>query len=121
MARHDTLVSLRHMRDHGREAIALTTGKRRQDLETDRLLNLALVRLLEVIGEAANRVPPEDRALYPQIPWAPIVGLRHRLIHAYDQVDMDIIWEILKRHLPPLIDYLDQVVPPDDAHVPGNL
>jgi uncharacterized protein with HEPN domain len=57
------------MLDHAREAIDLSAGRTRSDLDTDRLLNLALVRLLEIVGEAANRIPAEERELYPEIPW----------------------------------------------------
>ena len=110
MSQHDVAVCLRQMRDHAREAIALTSGKTKKDLDADRVLNLALVRLLEVIGEAANRVPPEERARYPQIPWPQIIGLRNRLIHGYDQVDLDIVWEIVKHHLAALVRQLDGIV-----------
>jgi uncharacterized protein with HEPN domain len=68
-----------------------------------------MVRLLEVIGEAANRLPKEDRGLYPNIPWPEIVGLRNRLIHGYDEVDFDILWEIVTVDLPPLIDELEKI------------
>lgn len=63
----------------------MATGKTRDDLDTDRKLNLALVRLLEIVGEAANRTPADERAQYREIPWAQIVGLRNRLIHGYDR------------------------------------
>jgi len=83
--------------------------KIRKDLESDRILSLALVRLLEIIGEAANRVSKEGRMRYPQIPWLPIVSLRNRLIHGYDSVDMDILWGIIKGDLPPLIAELERI------------
>jgi len=56
------------MLDHAREAVTMATGKRREDLDADRKLNLALVRLLEIIGEAASRTQVDDRSQYPQIP-----------------------------------------------------
>lgn len=99
--------SLRHMLDHAREAVSMVRGKRRADLDTDRKLNLALVRLLEIIGEAAGRISKEDRDRYSNIPWAEIVGLRNRLIHGYDQVDFDILWQIVTTDLPPLIKNLE--------------
>jgi uncharacterized protein with HEPN domain len=98
------------MLDHAREAVALVQGKRRVDLDSDRLLNLALVRLLEIIGEAANRIPEEEQARYPQIPWPQIVSLRNRLIHGYDSVDFDILWQIVAEDLPPLIASLEGIV-----------
>jgi len=83
MPRHEAVMCLRHMLDHAREAVSMVQGRTRTDLDTDRLLNLALVRLLEIIGEAASRVVKEDSDLYPDIPWPEIVGLRNRLIHGY--------------------------------------
>jgi uncharacterized protein with HEPN domain len=69
MPRHEALVRFRNMLDHAREAVTMTAGKTRADLDRDRKLNLALVRLLEVIGEAASRTPAEERGRYPGIPW----------------------------------------------------
>ena len=65
------------------------------DLDADRLLALALVRLLEIIGEAAARVPAEERARRPGVPWSSIVSLRNRLIHGYDDIDHDIVWKVV--------------------------
>lgn len=110
MSKRDPAVFYRHMLDHAREAVALVRGKTRADLDTDRLLNLALVRLLEIIGEAANRVPKEEQTRHPQIPWPQIVSLRNRLIHGYDSVDFDILWQIVAQDLPPLIAILETIV-----------
>ena len=98
------------MLDHSLEAVSLIKDKTRADLDSDRVLNLALVRLLEIIGEAANRVPKEEWVHYPAIPWSQIVSLRNRLIHGYDSVDFDILWQILKNDLPPLISALQDIV-----------
>ena len=70
----------------------------------------ALVRALELVGEAAPRVEESDRKLYPEIPWAQIVGLRNRLIHGYDAVDLKILWQIVKQDLPPLIRSLESIL-----------
>ncbi|MGB8684619.1 MAG: HepT-like ribonuclease domain-containing protein [Candidatus Binatus sp.] len=102
---------LRHMLDHAREAVTMAGGKSRDDLDDDRKLNLALVRLLEIVGEAASRMPANERTQYPQIPWGEIVGLRNRLIHGYDSVDFDILWQIVRHDLPALIVALEQIVP----------
>jgi uncharacterized protein with HEPN domain len=103
------------MLDHAREAVALADGKTRTDLDRDRLLELALVRLLEIVGEAASRVPDEDRTRHPEIPWPQIVGLRNRLIHGYDAVDMDILWQIIEYDLPPLIAALEAILSQEEA------
>ena len=107
MSERREVVPLLHMLEYTREAIALAQGRMRADLDSDRLLELALVRLLEIIGEAANRVPREVRVRYPDIPWSQIVALRNRLIHGYDAVDLDILWQIVVRDLPPLVAALE--------------
>ena len=97
------------MLESAREAMALIKDKSRQDLEAERILSLALVRLLEIVGEAANRVSQTSRLKFSDIPWAQIISLRNRLIHGYDAVDMDVLWEILTDDLPPLIAQLEKI------------
>src|SRR5947209_1365485 len=103
MARHNDDVSLRQMLDHAQEALALMRQKQRVDLDQERVLSLALVQLLQIVGEAASRVSSERRAKHPEIPWLQIVALRNRLIHGYDAIDLDRVWQILTSDLPPLI------------------
>ena len=98
------------MLDHAREVVALVQGRTRADLDSDRLLNLALVRLLEIIGEAANRMPEEEQTRHAEIPWPQIVSLRNRLIHGYDSVDFVILWQIVTEDLPPLVISLETIV-----------
>lgn len=103
-------VSMRQMRDHAREAQRLASGRKRDDLDTDRLFHLAMTRLLEIVGEAAGRVSQSSRDQYTRIAWPQIVGLRNRLIHGYDQVDCDILWLIVQDDLPKLTAELAQIV-----------
>jgi uncharacterized protein with HEPN domain len=110
MTRHSDQARLRHMLDHAVEAVALTHGRTREDLDADRLLNLSLVRLLEIVGEAAARLSPKTRDAHPEIPWPDIIGLRNRLIHGYDIVDFDILWDIVHDDLPALIAGLHSIV-----------
>jgi uncharacterized protein with HEPN domain len=110
MARRDLRTSLLQMRDHAQEALEMVQERTRGDLDSDRMLNLALVRLLEVLGEAANRVPAEDQSRYPQIPWTQLISLRNRLIHGYDQVDFDILWQIVTQDLPDLTTGLERIL-----------
>jgi len=110
MTLHDPQVSLRQMRDHAKEVIELTRAKTRESFQADRVLTLAVVHLLGILGEAANRTSSDERLKHPQIPWPQIIGLRHRLIHAYDQVDLDIVWNIVIQHLPPLVRTLDEIL-----------
>jgi uncharacterized protein with HEPN domain len=88
----------------------MARGKTRAQLDPDRQLNLALTRLLEIIGEAAVRTPQEERSRYPGIPWVQVVGLRNRLIHGYDSVDFDILWQIVTHDLPPLIATVEETL-----------
>ena len=76
MSRRDDSVPMRHMLDHAREAVVMIHGRTRQSLDTDRMLQLALTRLVEIIGEAAARVTPAGQARYCDIPWAQIVSTR---------------------------------------------
>ena len=110
MSRHDDRVSLRQMLDHARKARAMSQGRSRAELDSDDMLQLALIRLVEVIGEAAWRVGKPTRQRHPEIPWADIVSMRNRLIHGYDVVDLDLLWETVIGDLPPLIDSLHCLV-----------
>ncbi len=73
------------------------------------MLNLAVSRLLEIIGEAANRMPDDFRSEYSQLPWLQMIGLRNRLIHGYDQVDFDILWIIVRKDIPELITFIEDM------------
>ncbi len=106
MTRHDETARLRHMLDHAAEAVEMARGRRREDLDRDRQLNLSLVRLLEIVGEAAARVSPAARQQLSDIPWSEVIGLRNRLVHGYDEVDFDILWDVIQIDLPPLIGQL---------------
>ncbi len=103
MSKHDPEITLRQILDYALEAVQLVKGKKRADLDQDRMMNLALTRLLEIIGEAANRVPDEIQSKYSELPWLQMIGLRNRLIHGYDNVDFDILWTIVNDDLPILI------------------
>jgi len=81
-------------------------GRTKADFESDRLFYLALVRLLEVTGEAANRVPRDIQSRHPAISWPEIIAMRNRLIHGYDMVDRDAIWRAVEDRLPGLVDQL---------------
>ena len=72
------------------------------------------MRLLEIVGEAAGRVSEEESALHPEIPWPQIVGLRNRLIHGYDAVDYDILWQIITDDLPLLVKALEAILAPEE-------
>jgi len=102
------------MLDHAREAVEMARGRTRSELDTDRQLNLSLVRLVEVVGEAAARVQDDFRSHHPDVAWCATVGMRNRLIHGYDIVDFDILWQIVTTDLPPLIAVLEKIVPSEE-------
>jgi uncharacterized protein with HEPN domain len=103
----EELDRIRHRRDAAATAVAFAAGKTRTDLETDLMFQFATVRALEIIGEAAARLPDETRAAHPEIPWSNMIGMRNRLVHGYFDVDLDIVWNTVDRNLSPLIGTLN--------------
>jgi len=101
---------LRHILDAAKEAVALARDRSREDLDIDRMLNLSLVRLLEIIGEAARGVSPSLREAYPEVVWPKMVGMRDRLIHAYYDVNLEVVWQTVTEDLPPLVAQLEKIV-----------
>ena len=100
---------LRHMLDAAKEALSFAHGQPREKLNSDRKLVLALVKSIEIIGEAANNVTEDTRTELHSIPWLDIIGMRHRLVHAYFDVDLNVLWKTLKEDLPPLIIALEAI------------
>ena len=107
----DDAIRVQHMLDAAREAIAFAAGLQRTDIDERRMLVLAVLKDIEIVGEAAARVSAETRALLPAIPWTEIVGMRNRLIHAYFDVDLDRVWDTLTVDLPALVGLLEDALP----------
>lgn len=93
------------MRDAALEAMEMCRGIEQQDLEKNRQLELALVKLVEIIGEAANNVSRTRQAQLP-MDFKAIVGMRHRLVHGYFNIDFDLLWDTIQQDLPLLADQL---------------
>ena len=110
MSKAEDITRMRHMLDAGRKAIEFTRGCKRADLDGDEKLALSIVRLLEILGEAANNVSDEWQQQYPEIPWRQIGGTRNRLIHGYFDVDLDVVWKIVSKDLPTLVAQLDSIL-----------
>lgn len=110
MSRRDDQVTLRHILEHAREAIEMANSRSRADLDSDRMLELSLARLVEIVGEAATRTSAEIREAHAGIPWREIVAMRNRLIHGYDSIDKDILWEVVTNDLPPLAAGIEQIL-----------
>ena len=111
MSLHDDSVYLRHMLDHAEEALGITEGKTRETLEADPLVRYALLHLFCILGEAANRVSSEGRARCGGIPWKNVIGMRNKLMHGYDVVDLNILWETVAVDLPALVSALRKSLP----------
>ncbi len=106
----DDLIRFRHMLDAAREAAAFAKGRNRNDLDYDRMLLLSLTKDIEIIGEAASRLSQETHDKNPNIPWASIIAMRNRLIHAYFDIDPDRVWDTVKDDLPPLVAELEKII-----------
>lgn len=89
---------------------AFVKDRNRGSLDTDRLLCSAIVRELEILGEAAGKVFEEMQMRFPVIPWKQIIGMRNRLIHAYFDVDHEIIWKTIHDSLPSLHTDLEKIL-----------
>ena len=108
--RKDDRVRLQHMLEAATEALSFIQSKTRSDLNKDRMLVLSLVKELEIIGEAASKVSPEVRSQNSAIPWQDISGMRNRLIHAYFDINLDVVWKTVTRDLPSLKAELEKIL-----------
>ncbi|MBN1893736.1 DUF86 domain-containing protein [bacterium] len=104
--RQDDIVRLRHMLDAALEAVDFVGSKHREDLNSDRKLTLALVKDIEIIGEAAYQTSDDTRRQIRNITWEDIIGMRHRLVHAYFDINLDVLWQTVTGDLPSLIETL---------------
>lgn len=102
-------VRIRHILDAAQRATAFIRERSRDDLDTDQMLSLSLVRLLEIIGEAARGVSSPFKEADPEVAWKKMAGLRDRLIHGYFDVNLDIVWETVTQDLPSLIASVEKV------------
>jgi uncharacterized protein with HEPN domain len=113
--REDDQIRLHHMLDAAREALGFVADRERRDLNTDRMLVLALVKSIEIIGEAGARVSEEGRDATPNVPWPEIVGMRNRLVHVYFDVNLDVVWATIRNDLPALVATLQGVLDEHEA------
>ena len=87
----------------------MAKDKARSDLDAERTLTLSLIYLVQTIGEAAKRLSPEDRERWSDVSWHRLTGMRNRLVHDYDRVDLDILWQVVSHGLPRLVEELEEI------------
>ena len=96
-----------------RDAVEFAQGITYSQFEQRRLHQNAIVKAVEIVGEAASQVSPSTREDQPHIPWSEIIGMRNRLVHAYFDIDADLVWRTVKEDLPKLITQLERIVQPE--------
>jgi Uncharacterized conserved protein len=106
----DNNTRLHHMLDAAKEAVLFSANKSRTDLDNNRMLTLSLVKCIEIVGEAASRISTDRQKELPQIPWSQVIGMRNRLIHAYFEVNLDIVWDVITDDFPSLIVELEKII-----------
>lgn len=103
---------LRNMLDTAVRTVRFSTGRTRAQLEEDEVFNYAILYGVQTIGEAASQISPDTRALLPELQWRQIIAMRNRIIHAYDDINLDVVWDTVTNDLPVLIAQLEAILPP---------
>lgn len=104
----DILIAARH-------AMEFITGLSLGDFKQSKLHQDAVMRNLEIIGEAASKISQETRNILPKIPWNDIIGMRNRLVHEYFRIDLEKVWDTVQNDLPYLISLIKPVIPPETS------
>ena len=96
-----------------RKIVRFSQGYSAEKFAADEVLQHAVMRLIQIIGEAARKISPAYKEAHPQIPWTQIIGMRNRLVHEYFRVETDIVWEVVDQDIPALIPLIEPLVPPE--------
>lgn len=107
---HSVLEYLRHIQEEAEYLQRKSQNLIFEDFAEDETLKRAFVRSIEIIGEAAKQVPENVRQIYQQIEWREISGMRDHLVHGYFAVDYEIVWNVVKREVPQLIQSIKQII-----------
>ncbi len=111
----DDLVYVGHMLDTASLALSKVKGKTRQEFDADENLRLALVHLIQTLGEAARHVSVPFQRSHPGIPWGRIIAMRHKVVHDYLHVDFDIVWDVVTADLPQIVAELKRILPQQET------
>jgi uncharacterized protein with HEPN domain len=98
-----------------KESSEFTEGVTQEGFDRDRRLQHAVIRLIEIVGEAARNISAEFKAAHPEIPWSGIISMRNRLVHEYFRVTSDKVWEVVRKDIPALIALIEPLVPPESG------
>jgi len=98
-----------------RRILRYTDGLSAEEFASDEIVQDAVMRQIQIIGEAASRIAPETREKYPEIPWHEMIGMRHRLVHGYREIDVQRVWDSARIAVPDLIRAVEPLVPPDEG------
>ncbi len=109
----DDAIRIRHMIEAAQTAQRFLDGRRREELEADTMLRFKGVQALQIVGEAASKVSAETRSATPSVPWARIIGMRNRLVHAYADINREVVWRTVTVEIPPLLASLVALPLPD--------
>jgi len=107
---HDDRLSLEQMLDTVRRIRAIARGRSREAFDADEVAQLAVLHLIQMLGEAASRVSAAFRAEHPEFPWGEMVGMRNRIVHGYDHVDPDIVWRVATEDAEPVVAALERTL-----------
>lgn len=107
MSVNDDKTRIKHIQEASQKVIQFTEDKSQDDFENNELLQLAIIRLIEIIGEASARLTSEFREKHPSIPWQAIIGMRNRLVHAYFAIDYDVAWATITVAIPDLLEQIE--------------
>ena len=113
MTQHNDDLYLLHMLESAQKALAFVQGKTRDGYDDNEVLRLALLHLIQTVGEAARNVSEAYQKQHPEIAWKPIMGIRHRIVHNYADVDDEVIWKTVTDDLPPLVIHLEKLISPE--------
>ena len=110
MSRHDPKVTLRQLAEHARHAQELCKANSLSEILTDWQKRAAFERVMEILGEAVKRLPPELTARYPAVDWRGIAGMRDRVSHGYDAIDYGLLWQAVETRVPGLLATIEQML-----------
>ena len=96
-----------------RKATRFAQGLTYEQFSQSELHQNAIFKVLEIVGEAASRVSDKTRDTHPKIPWPNVIGLRNRIVHAYFEIDLKVVWNIVNEDIPALVRELERIVPPE--------